>query len=345
MLSDAFPRPNASNLHKAMTILDQVSLGIFALLALYVIYKFLRAIRFVPQQRAYVVERLGNYQKTLGPGFHALIPFLDRVAYVQDLREQAIQVEPQDCFTEDNVRVRVDGVIYLSVTNPENASYGITNYRDAAIQLAQTTTRSVIGRMELDTTFQERALISRSVAEVLGEVEQAWGIRVHRYEIKNIDPPRTVQRAMERQMTAERERRATVARSEGEQQSTVNDAEGFKQEVINESEGEMQRRINEAEGRAEEIEAIADATATAIERVAQAVSAPGGEEAVKLRLAEQYLHTIAKIGKQNSEVLLPADLTKYDSVIGGLALDDFTLRPGNAAGDGAPSSENASSRT
>jgi regulator of protease activity HflC (stomatin/prohibitin superfamily) len=326
-----------------MDLLNQISLGIFALLGIYVIYKFLRAIRFVPQQRAYVVERLGNYQKTLGPGFHALIPFLDRVAYTQDLREQAIQVEPQDCFTEDNVRVRVDGVIYLSVTNPENASYGITNYREAAIQLAQTTTRSVIGRMELDTTFQERALISRSVAEVLGEVEQAWGIRVHRYEIKNIDPPRTVQRAMERQMTAERERRATVARSEGEQQSTVNDAEGYKQEVINESEGEMQRRVNEAEGRAEEIEAIAEATATAIERVAQAVSAPGGEEAVKLRLAERYLQTIAKIGKQNSEVLLPADLTKYDSVISGLALDDFTLHKDRAAGDGAPTSSDSAS--
>lgn len=322
-----------------LPFLNDISLGIFALLALFVIYKFLRAIRFVPQQQAYVVERLGNYQKTLGPGFHALIPFLDRVAYTQDLREQAMPVEPQDCFTEDNVRVRVDGVIYLSVTNPENASYGITNYRQAAIQLAQTTTRSVIGRMELDTTFQERALISRSVAEVLGEVEQAWGMRVHRYEIKNIDTPRTVQKAMERQMTAERERRATVARSEGQQQSAVNDAQGVKQEVINESEGEMQRRVNEAEGQAQEIEAIAEATATAIERVAQAVSAPGGEEAVKLRLAEQYLRTIAKIGKQDSEVLLPADLTRYDSVIDGLALDDFTLRSDTAVGDGAPTSD------
>jgi regulator of protease activity HflC (stomatin/prohibitin superfamily) len=316
------------------SILNEISFGIFALLGIYVIYKFLRAIRFVPQQSAYVVERLGKYTKTLQPGFHALIPFLDRVAYTQDLREQAIPVEPQDCFTEDNVRVRVDGVIYLSVNNPENASYGVTDYRRAAIQLAQTTTRSVIGRMQLDTTFQERALISRSVVEVLSEVEEAWGIKVHRYEIKNIDTPRTVQQAMERQMTAERERRAVVARSEGEQQSTVNDAEGLKQEVINKSEGEMQRRINEAEGQAQEIEAIAEATAEAIEQVARAVSAPGGEEAVKLRLAEQYLDTIAKLGKENNEVLLPADLTRYDSVIGGLALDDFTL---HASGDGAPS--------
>jgi regulator of protease activity HflC (stomatin/prohibitin superfamily) len=324
-------------------LLNQISLGILSLLALYVIYKFLRAIRFVPQQSAYVVERLGSYHKTLEAGFHALVPFIDRVAYTHDLREQAIPVQPQDCFTEDNVRVEVDGVIYLSVTNPENASYGVTDYRRAAIQLAQTTTRSVIGRMELDTTFQERAAISQSVVSVLDEVEDPWGIRVHRYEIKNIDTPRTVQKAMERQMTAERERRATVARSEGKQQSTVNDAEGEKQEVINQSEGEKQRRINEAEGRAREIEAIAEATAEAIERVAQAVNSPSGEEAVKLRLAEQYLDTIAKLGKSNNEILLPADLTRYDSVIDGLALDDFTLhangRPENAedlSGDGAP---------
>jgi len=321
------------------TALNNASLGVLALLALYVAYKFLRAIRFVPQQRAYIVERLGNYHKTLEAGFHALVPFIDRVRYTHDLREQAIPVEPQECFTMDNVRVEVDGVIYLSVTNPVNASYGVTDFRRAAIQLAQTTTRSVIGRMELDTTFQERAAISRAVVEVLSEVEQTWGLKVHRYEIKNIDPPRTVQKAMERQMTAERERRATVARSEGQQQSTINDAQGEKQELINQSEGEKQRRINEAEGRAKEIEAIAEATAEAIERVAGAVSAPGGEEAVKLRLAEQYLQTIAKLGKRENEVLLPADLTRYESVIDGLSLDEFKLRPDEGApspsGDGA----------
>jgi len=324
------------------TALNNASLGILALLALYVAYKFLRAIRFVPQQRAYIVERLGNYHKTLEAGFHALVPFIDQVKYTHDLREQAIPVEPQECFTEDNVRVEVDGVIYLSVTNPVNASYGVTDFNRAAIQLAQTTTRSVIGRMELDTTFQERAAISRAVVEVLSEVEQAWGIKVHRYEIKNIDPPRTVQKAMERQMTAERERRATVARSEGKQQSTVNDAQGEKQELINQSEGEKQRRINEAEGRAKEIEALANATAEAIERIASSVSAPGGEEAVKLRLAEQYLDTIAKLGKEENEVLLPADLTKYESVIDGLSLDKFTLRGDDEtpspSGDGAPES-------
>jgi regulator of protease activity HflC (stomatin/prohibitin superfamily) len=196
--------------------------------------------------------------------------------------------------------------------------------------------------MELDTTFQERAAISQAVVEVLDQVDHAWGIKVHRYEIKNIDPPRTVQKAMERQMTAERERRATVARSEGEQESTVNDAKGSKQELINRSEGEKQRRINEAEGRAKEIEALAEATAEAIEQVAQAVSSPGGEEAVKLRLAEQYLDTIAKLGKEENKVLLPADLTHYESVIDGIGLDEFKLRPDGEApspsGDGAPES-------
>ena len=322
--------------------INLISQGLLALIAVYVLYQFLRSIRIVPQQSAYIVERLGNYHKTLEAGFHALVPFIDRVAYTQDLREQAIPVEPQDCFTEDNVRVRVDGVIYLSVTDPVNASYGVTDYRRASIQLAQTTTRSVIGRMELDTTFQERAVISQKVVDVLNEVEQPWGMRVHRYEIKNIDVPRTVQQAMERQMTAERERRAVVARSEGQQQSTVNDAEGQKQELINQSEGEMQRRINEAEGRAREIEEIANATAEAIERVAEAVTKPSGEEAVRLRLAEQYLSTIARLGKKENKVLLPADLTRFDAVIDGLALDEFkieTTGPAPATGDGAPRAE------
>ncbi|MES3628558.1 MAG: paraslipin [Longimonas sp.] len=322
--------------------IELLSASLLAIFAIYVAYHFLRAIRLVPQQEAQIVERLGNYHKTLEAGFHALIPFVDEVRYKQDLREQAIPVQPQDCFTEDNVRVRVDGVIYLSVTDPVNASYGVTDYRFAAIQLAQTTTRSVIGRMELDTTFQERALISSRVVDVLSEVEQAWGIKVHRYEIKNIDTPRTVQQAMERQMTAERERRATVARSEGQQESTINDAEGEKQELINESEGEREKRINEAEGRAEEIKAIADATAEAIEQVARAVNSPGGEEAVKLQLAEQYLHALAKLGRRENQILLPTNLTSYDHIIDGLALDDFKVEAiTDAQGDGAPESISA----
>lgn len=321
-----------------MEYIEWISKGALALLVVYVLYQFIRSIRLVPQQRAFIVERLGNYHRTLEAGFHTLIPFIDRVAYAQDLREQTIEVEPQDCFTEDNVKVKVDGVIYLSVVEPVNASYGVTDYRYAATQLAQTTTRSVIGQMDLDQTFQERAMISSTVVEVLAEVEQTWGIKVHRYEIKNIDPPRTVQNAMERQMTAERERRALIARSEGQEGATVNDAEGEKAEMINRSEGEMQRKINEAEGRAQEIEALAEATAQAIERIAAAVSKPGGEEAIKLQLAERYLRQLAKLGKETNQILLPANLTSFEDVMQGLGLDALML------GRDGPSSS-TSSRT
>ena len=315
-------------------MLETISLAVLAALALFVLYHFIRALQLVPHQRAYIVERLGNYHKTLDSGFHALIPFFDRAAYKQDLREQAITVHPQDCFTEDNVKVKVDGVIYLSVIDPVNASYGVTDYRKAAVTLAQTTTRSVIGKMELDTTFQERAMISQRVVDVLDEVDDAWGVKVHRYEIQNIDTPRTVQKAMERQMTAERERRAVVARSEGEQESVVNEAQGQKEEIINRSEGEMQKRINEAEGRAQEIEQLAGATAEAIEEMAAAISKPQGDEAIQLQMAEQYLSTLAHLGKKNNEILLPADLTRFDAVLDGLSLDDFTLQLEEAA-DGA----------
>jgi regulator of protease activity HflC (stomatin/prohibitin superfamily) len=326
-----------------MEFIEYISKGVIALLVIYVLYQFIRSIRLVPQQRAYIVERLGNYHRTLEAGFHTLIPFVDRVAYKQDLREQTFEVEPQDCFTEDNVKVKVDGVIYLSVMDAVNASYGVTDYRYAATQLAQTTTRSVIGQMDLDQTFQERALISQTVVGVLAEIEQAWGIKVHRYEIKNIDPPRTVQNAMERQMTAERERRALIARSEGQEGSTVNDAKGEKAEMINKSEGEMQRRINEAEGRAAEIEALAEATAQAIEKIAAAVSAPGGEEAIKLQLAERYLKEIGRLGKSTNRILLPANLTSFDDVLQGLGLDEMTLS-GNGRSTARPAPPSRHSR-
>ncbi len=320
-----------------METIELISQVAVALLVIYVLYAFIRSIRLVPQQKAYVVERLGKYHSTLGAGFHTLLPFFDRVVYKQDLREQAINVEPQDCFTEDNVKVKVDGVIYLSVIDPVNASYGVTDYSRAAIQLAQTTTRSVIGKMELDTTFQERAAISQAVVRVLDEVDDTWGVKVHRYEIQNIDTPRTVQKAMERQMTAERERRAVVARSEGEQQSTINDAEGQKQELINQSEGEMQRRINEAEGRAKEIEALAEATAQAIERIAAAARKPSGAEAIQLRIAERYLDKIAKLGRQTNQILLPANLSNFDDVMQGLSLENFALPVDGESGDAIPS--------
>ncbi|PKD43059.1 SPFH domain-containing protein [Rhodohalobacter barkolensis] len=304
----------------ALNIFSQVVLAIFAI---YLTFKFLQALRLVPNQYAHIVERLGNYHKTLGPGFHALIPFVDKVVYKQDLREETIEVEPQECFTKDNVKVEVDGVLYLSVVDPVNASYGITNYRYAAVQLAQTTTRSVIGLLDLDETFEERAKMSKKVVEVLGDVERLWGIRVHRYEIKNINTPRTVQKAMERQMTAERERRAVIAKSEGVRDSNVNDAQGRRAEMVNISEAEMQRRINEAEGWANEIEAIAEATAVSIEQIADAISQPKGKEAMKLQLKQKYLKVLDGLGKDENQIILPKDITNYDSLIEGLSLEQL----------------------
>ncbi|MEQ8523268.1 stomatin-like protein [Gracilimonas sp.] len=306
-----------------METISQVLLGVFSV---FVMYKFIRSLRLVPNQYAYIVERLGNYQKTLGPGFHALIPFVDKVVYKQDLREETIEVEPQECFTKDNVKVEVDGVIYLSVMDPVNASYGVTNYRYAAVQLAQTTTRSVLGNMELDQTFEERAAMSREVVSVLSEVEQLWGIKVHRYEIKNILTPRTVQKAMERQMTAERDRRAIIAKSEGVKGSKVNDAEGMRAEIINISEAEMQRRINEAEGQAEEILSIAEATAKSIEEIAGALSQPKGKEAMQLQLSEKYLTVLSGLGRDENSVILPKDISNYDAVMNGLSLDELTVK-------------------
>ncbi|MEP0006875.1 MAG: stomatin-like protein [Balneola sp.] len=306
-----------------MEIVELISKILIGLITLFVVFKVMKSLRLVPNQYSYIVERLGNYHKTLGPGFHALVPFVDKVVYKQDLREETIEVEPQECFTKDNVKVEVDGVIYLSVMDPVNASYGVTDYRYAAIQLAQTTTRSVIGLMDLDQTFEERAFMSKEVVKVLSEIEIPWGIKVHRYEIKNILTPRTVQNAMERQMTAERDRRAVIAKSEGVQGSKVNDAEGIKAEMVNISEAEMQRQINEAEGLANEIESIATATAISIEKIAAALSQPMGAEAMKLRLSEKYLNTLEGLGQDKNDIILPKDISSYDAVMKGLSLDEF----------------------
>lgn len=308
-----------------MQILNTISQVLLAIFSVYVMFQFVRAIRLVPNQFNFIVERLGNYHKTLGAGFHALIPFIDKVVYKQDLREETIEVEPQECFTQDNVKVEVDGVIYLSVMDPVNASYGVTDYRYAAVQLAQTTTRSVIGTMDLDETFEERAKMSKEVVEVLSEMERPWGIKVHRYEIKNILTPRTVQNAMERQMTAERDRRAVIAKSEGVKGSKVNDAEGIRTQIINISEAEMQRRINEAEGTAQEIEAIAEATAKSIEQIADALSQPQGKEAMQLQLAEKYLEVLEGLGSDKNDIILPKDLSNYDALMEGLSLDKMVI--------------------
>lgn len=305
-----------------MEVVEMFSKAVLGIFAIYLTFKFLQSIRLVPNQYAHIVERLGNYHKTLGPGFHVLIPFFDKVVYKQDLREETIEVEPQECFTRDNVKVEVDGVIYLSVMDPVNASYGITDYRFASVQLAQTTTRSVIGQMDLDETFEERAMMSKEVVKVLSEMETSWGIKVHRYEIKNIETPRTVQKAMERQMTAERERRAIIARSEGVQGSKVNEAEGRRTEIINISMGEMQRRINEAEGLAKEIESLAEATAISIEQLAAALSSPEGIAAMELQLKEKYLDALSNIGKDGNQIILPKDLTNYDELMQNLRIND-----------------------
>ena len=305
--------------------MDLFVMAIWAAIFLLLIVQLFQSIRLVSTQSAHIVERLGRYHKTLDAGFHALIPFIDKVTFVQDLREEAIDVPPQDCFTGDEVKVVVDGVIYMSVWDPVKASYGIVEYRNAAVQLAKTTTRSVIGTLDLDRTFEERDVISAKVVEVLDQAGQAWGIRVHRYEIKNITPPSTVRNAMEKQVSAERERRAIMATSEGDKQSRINRSEGLKAELINISEGEKQRRINEAQGYAQEILSISAATAESIEKVAEVVNRPGGSAALKLQLSERYIEAIK--GLQDARVILPANIVDYRAWLGNLDLGSLVDRP------------------
>ena len=302
-------------------MMDYIVLAIWGAIFLIVIVKFFQSTRLVSTQTAHIVERLGKYHKTLDAGFHALLPFIDKVTFIQDLREEAIDVPPQECFTGDEVQVTVDGVIYMSVTDPVKASYGITDYRFAAVQLAKTTTRSVIGKLDLDRTFEERDMISAKVVEVLDEAGNTWGIRVHRYEIKNISPPETVRTAMEKQVRAERDRRAILASSEGDKQSRINRSEGLKTEVINLSEGEMQRRVNEAEGKAEEILAIATASAESIEKIAAVFSSDGGDDALKMQVREKYIDTIRSL--EQSKIILPANVARYDGWVKNLGLDEI----------------------
>lgn len=299
---------------------DVFVMVVWGIIFLVLIVKFFQSIRLVSTQTAHIVERLGKYHKTLEAGFHALIPFIDKVTFVQDLREEAIDVPPQDCFTGDEVKVIVDGVIYMSVMDPVKASYGIVDYRDAAVLLAQTTTRSVIGTLDLDRTFEERDVISAKVVEVLDKAGASWGIRVHRYEIKNIEPPHTVRNAMEMQVNAEREGRAIIATAEGDKQSRINRSEGLKAELINHSEGEMQKRINEAEGNAEEIRSIATATADSINKVAEAINVQGGRAAFKVKLSENYIEVLKSL--EGSRVILPANIAEYDGWLKNLGLDD-----------------------
>ncbi len=314
-----------------MNGLNVAAVVIWSIFGLYFAVKLLRSVRMVPNMKELIVERLGRYHETLGPGLHVLLPFLDRVAFNVDMKEEAIEVPPQDCFTKDNVRVEVDGIVYMQVVNSKQASYGIVNYRSAAVQLAQTTTRAVIGTLELDRTFEERENINARVISALNETSTAWGIKVHRYEVKNIVPPPSVKNAMERQMGAERDKRALLARAEGEKQARINDSEGKKQEMINRSQGEMQRRVNEAEGRASEILALAQATAESIRLTGDAIHGQGGADAVNLRLSQAYISKLGALAR-GARVVLPADLTKVDEILGGVGL---------GAGDAVPKQSGA----
>ena len=288
---------------------------VFFLLAILAIIIFAKTAIVVPQQSAYVVERLGRFAGVLDAGFHILVPFVDVIRYRHSLKEQSIDIPAQVCITRDNVQVGVDGVLYLKVMNPERASYGIQDYLFAIIQLAQTTLRSEIGKIDLDRTFEERTNINLSVVSELDKASEAWGVKVLRYEIKNITPPEDILAAMEKQMRAEREKRAVILTSEGQRDAAINTAEGHKQQTIKNSEASRQQSINVAEGQAEAILAIATATAEGIRRVAESIGVPGGLEAVNLRVAEQYLTQFGEIARGSTNLVLPANLADVGSMV------------------------------
>jgi regulator of protease activity HflC (stomatin/prohibitin superfamily) len=272
-------------------------------------------VKIVPQRTAIIVERLGKYKATYIAGFQLIIPFIDKVRYRHTLKEQAMDVAPQICITKDNIAVEVDGILYLQVLDPQKASYGIDYYKFASIQIAQTTMRSVIGKLELDKTFEEREAINTAIVDAVDKASEPWGVKVTRYEVKNISPPQSIRDAMEKQMRAEREKRAIIAESEGTKQAKINVAEGDKQELIKKSEGEMQKRINEAAGRASEIEQLAVATANGLRAIAIAISEDNGLNAVNLRIAEQYLVGFANLAKQNNTIILPSNLTDVAGIV------------------------------
>jgi regulator of protease activity HflC (stomatin/prohibitin superfamily) len=269
----------------------------------------------VPQQSAFIVERLGKYSSTLSAGFHILVPGLERIAYRHSLKEAAFDIPEQICITKDNVQVGVDGVLYLQVLDAARASYGIANFEFAITQLAQTTLRSEIGKIDLDRTFEERAAINAKVVSELDKASEPWGVKVLRYEIRNINPPSDVLQAMEKQMRAEREKRAVILNSEGERDAKINQAEGEKQRVIKESEANRQQQINEAQGEAEAILAVATATAEGLRRVAEAVAAPGGREAMQLRVAENYVAQFGNLARSTNTLVVPANLSDIASMI------------------------------
>jgi regulator of protease activity HflC (stomatin/prohibitin superfamily) len=292
-----------------------MEIGAIIILVIFIVVTFLKTARVVPQKSAFIVERLGKYKETIEAGFHILIPFVDRIAYKHSLKEIVMDVPPQSCITKDNIAVEVDGVLYLQVMDPVKASYGVNDYSFASIQLAQTTMRSEIGKMQLDKTFEERETINASIVNAIDKASDPWGLKVIRYEIKNINPPDSIKDAMEKQMRAEREKRALIAESEGDRQARVNRAEGEKQEAIERSEGEKMKRINEAEGRAQEIERVALATGKGIREIANAINDKGGIEAVNLRIAELYLNEFGKLAQKNNTMIIPGNLSDVTGMV------------------------------
>lgn len=284
------------------------------LAVLAIVFAF-QAIKVVPQQSAWIVERLGKFHGVLSPGLNVVIPFIDRVAYKHSLKEIPLDTPSQVCITKDNTQLSVDGVLFFQVTDPTRASYGTSNYVIAITQLAQTTLRSVIGKMELDKTFEERDLINRSVVSAIDEAALNWGVKVLRYEIKDLTPPAVILQAMQQQITAEREKRAVVAASEGRKQEQINLATGAREAAIAESEGEKQAAINKAEGEAAATLAIAKATAEALRQIADATRAPGGMDAVNLKVAEQYVQAFSQLAKEGNTILLPSNMNDMGSMI------------------------------
>lgn len=309
-----------------------ISLVLSLGLAVFVVVALAKTARIVPQREQFVIERLGKYSRTLDAGFHILIPFLDKVAYRHSLKEMAIDVASQTCITKDNISVAIDGLLYLQVIDARAASYGIDNYVFATSQLAQTTLRSEIGKIELDRTFEERETINAQVVHVVDRAAEPWGVKILRYEIKDIVPPNSVKDALEKQMRAERERRAVVAESEGQRQAKINISEGERQEIINLSEAQKLKQINEAEGKAAEIKLLADATADGLRSIAAAISQPGGIDAVNLRVAEQYVREFGDLARTTNTLILPANLGDIGSMVATVmkTMEGLKPAPGHA---------------
>jgi regulator of protease activity HflC (stomatin/prohibitin superfamily) len=301
-------------------LLEGTAIVMLVVLALVMIF-IIKAVTIVPQQHAWVVERLGKFHAALGPGLKIIIPFVDRIAYKHSLKEIPLDTPSQVCITKDNTQLAVDGVLFFQVTDPQRASYGASNYIVAITQLAQTTLRSVIGKLELDKTFEEREFINHSVVSSIDEAAMNWGVKVLRYEIKDLTPPAEILRAMQAQITAEREKRALIASSEGRKQEQINIATGEREAAIARSEGDKQAQINRAQGEAGAVLAIAEATAEAIRKVAAAIQSPGGMEAVNLKVAERYVEAFAGLAKAGNSLILPANLAD----VGGLIASAMTV--------------------